>query len=120
MRDALNATGRPIFFAACEWAVDFPSTWMSPVANSWRTTYDIQNQWDCVVPHVDWTNIYASFAGPGHFNDMDVRRLLHCSLNMLLVSTAYLCCAFARRSWNVGTECSPRPNRARTSRSGPS
>ena len=68
MRDALNATGRPIVFAACEWAVDFPATWMAPVANSWRTTYDIQNMWECVVPHIDWTNIYASFAGPGHFN----------------------------------------------------
>ena len=42
MRDALNATGRPIYFAACEWAVDFPSTWMRPVANSHRTTYDIR------------------------------------------------------------------------------
>jgi hypothetical protein len=41
MRDALNATGRPIFFAACEWAVDFPATWMGSVANSWRTTYDV-------------------------------------------------------------------------------
>jgi hypothetical protein len=72
MRDALNATGRPIYFAACEWAVDFPSTWMAPVANSWRTTYDIQNSWECVLPHVDWTNVYASYAGPGHFLDMDI------------------------------------------------
>ncbi len=71
MRDALNATGRPIFFAACEWAVDFPSTWMAPVANSWRTTYDIQNSWECVLPHIDWTNILAEYAGPGHFLDME-------------------------------------------------
>lgn len=72
MRDALNATGRPIFFAACEWAVDFPSTWMAPVANTWRTTYDIQNYWECVVPHVDWQNVYAPFFGPGHFGDLDI------------------------------------------------
>lgn len=124
MRDALNASGRPIFFAACEWAVDFPATWMAPVANcergrggrvadpcalpaptlalcslahdlrhpgarvvQWRLArrqgdYDTapalpphhQNLWECVVPHVDWTNVYAPFAGPGHFNDMDVRK----------------------------------------------
>ena len=61
MRDALNATGRAIFFAACEWAVDFPSTWMRPVANTWRTTYDIQNYWECVVPHVDWQNVFADY-----------------------------------------------------------
>jgi len=42
------------------------------VANSWRTTYDIQNSWECVLPHVDWTNVYASYAGPGHFLDMDI------------------------------------------------
>jgi hypothetical protein len=72
MSDALNRTGRPIFFAACEWAVDFPATWMGPVANTWRTTYDIQNEWECVVSHVDWTNIFADFAGPGAFNDMDI------------------------------------------------
>ena len=72
MRDALNATGRPIVFSACEWAVDFPSTWMRPVANSWRTTYDIQNTWECVVPHVDWQNVFADFFGPGGFGDMDI------------------------------------------------
>ena len=72
MRDALNITGRPIVFAACEWAVDFPATWMAPVANSWRTTYDIQNTWQCVVPHVDWNNVFAAFAGPGHYNDLDI------------------------------------------------
>ena len=43
MRDALNATGRPILFSACEWAVDFPATWMGSVANSWR----------CARPHRD-------------------------------------------------------------------
>ncbi len=51
MRDALNATGRPIIFAACEWAVNFPATWMAPVANSYRTTYDIQNKWEWCVRH---------------------------------------------------------------------
>lgn len=72
MRDALNATGRPIFFAACEWAVDFPSSWMAPVANTWRTTYDIKNNWECVVRHVDWQNVFADMLGPGGFGDMDI------------------------------------------------
>ena len=72
MRDALNATGRPILFSACEWAVDFPGTWMGAVANSWRSTFDIENDWECVVSHVDWTNVYADYAKPGAFNDMDI------------------------------------------------
>jgi hypothetical protein len=45
---------------------------MGSVANSWRTTFDIQYNWECVVAHVDWTNIYADFAKPGGFNDMDI------------------------------------------------
>jgi hypothetical protein len=65
MRDALNATGRQMIFAGCEWAVDFPATWAAPVMHSWRATYDIQNMWECVVPHLDWLNVYADFAGPG-------------------------------------------------------
>ena len=41
MRDALNATGRQMIFAACEWAVDFPGTWMAPVRTPGvqRTTF---------------------------------------------------------------------------------
>ena len=72
MRDALNATGRQIVFAGCEWAVDFPATWAAPVMHSWRATYDIQNMWECVVPHLDWINVYSDYAGPGHFNDGDI------------------------------------------------
>jgi len=45
---------------------------MKPVANQWRTTYDIQNLWDCVVPHVDWQNVFADYFGPGGFGDMDI------------------------------------------------
>lgn len=45
MRDALNKTGRPIFFSMCEWGVDNPATWAPLVGNSWRTTGDISDNW---------------------------------------------------------------------------
>ena len=39
MRDALNATGRPIYFDLCGW-----SSWYAPVGktlgNAWRVGYD--------------------------------------------------------------------------------
>ena len=41
MRDALNATGRAIFFSMCEWGVDNPATWAPAVGNSWRTTGEL-------------------------------------------------------------------------------
>ena len=46
MRDALNQTGRRIFFSMCEGGVDNAPTWASKVGNSWRTTSDIQDNWD--------------------------------------------------------------------------
>ncbi len=45
MRDALNKTGKYIFFSMCEWGVDDPATWAPNVGNSWRTTGDIRDQW---------------------------------------------------------------------------
>lgn len=45
MRDALNATGRKIFFSMCEWGVDDPWKWAADVGNSWRTTGDINDSW---------------------------------------------------------------------------
>ncbi len=55
IRDALNASGRPIFFSMCskfiilliifynilcitEWGFDSPTLWTPNVGNSWRTT----------------------------------------------------------------------------------
>ena len=45
MRDALNKTGRSIFFSMCEWGRDDPATWAPKVGNSWRTTSDIKDNW---------------------------------------------------------------------------
>jgi alpha-galactosidase len=74
MRDALNATGRPIFFSMCgtlmnlpiflmyymlysilylEWGVDSPALWAGNVGNSWRTTGDIQDNWKSMLHNID-------------------------------------------------------------------
>ena len=49
MRDALNATGRPILFSMCEWGVEDPATWAMAVGNSWRTTGDIRDNFSRLV-----------------------------------------------------------------------
>ena len=38
MRDALNATGRPIFYSICNWGEEDTTHWAPEVGNSWRTT----------------------------------------------------------------------------------
>ncbi|CAF1070281.1 unnamed protein product [Adineta steineri] len=75
MRDALNATGRPIFYSLCEWGVDTPALWAGDVGNSWRTTDDISDTWDSMIHTIDINNQFADKAGPGGWNDPDMLRI---------------------------------------------
>ena len=72
MRDALNATGRPIFYSMCEWGVDDPAKWAWPVGNSWRTTGDIGDSWSSMISRADMNNMWADYARPGGWNDPDM------------------------------------------------
>jgi len=68
MRDALNKTGKHIFYSLCEWGQDDPATWAPKVGNSWRTTGDIGDNWDIVCTAELWTmtnggNMLAREAG---------------------------------------------------------
>uniref|UniRef100_A0A7I4BGN4 Alpha-galactosidase n=1 Tax=Physcomitrium patens TaxID=3218 RepID=A0A7I4BGN4_PHYPA len=72
MRDALNKTGRPIFFSMCEWGIDSPATWANNVGNSWRTTGDITDDWNSMVGIVELNNVWADYAAPGGWNDPDM------------------------------------------------
>ena len=72
MRDALNATGRRVFYALCEWGVDGPAAWAREVGNSWRTTIDIEDTWLSVQLNLELSAGLADAAGPGGWNDMDM------------------------------------------------
>jgi alpha-galactosidase len=48
MRNALNATGRPIFFSLCQWGTEDSWQWAPAVGNSWRTTGDIEASWESI------------------------------------------------------------------------
>ncbi|KAL0341213.1 UNVERIFIED_CONTAM: Alpha-galactosidase 3 [Sesamum radiatum] len=72
MRDALNATGRTIFYSLCEWGVNDPALWAGKVGNSWRTTEDINDSWASMTTIADLNDKWAAFAGPGGWNDPDM------------------------------------------------
>jgi len=72
MRDALNATGKRIFYSMCEWGVEDPATWSESVANMWRTTNDIADKWEPIVGALDENDKWASYASPGAWNDPDM------------------------------------------------
>eukprot|EP00249_Psilotum_nudum_P008984 c21637_g2_i1 orf=798-2039(+) len=72
MRDALLKTNSALFFSLCEWGVDNPATWAPQVGNSWRTTGDISDNWSSMLSNADQNNAWASYAGPGGWNDPDM------------------------------------------------
>jgi alpha-galactosidase len=72
MRDALNASGRPILFSMCEWGIDNPAAWAPSVGNSWRTTGDISDNWEAMITKVDENAPQYARSGPGAWNDPDM------------------------------------------------
>ncbi|XP_076958267.1 alpha-galactosidase 3-like [Bidens hawaiensis] len=72
MRDALNSTGRKIFYSLCEWGEDDPALWAGNVGNSWRTTDDISDTWESMTSIADLNDKWAAYAGPGGWNDPDM------------------------------------------------
>jgi alpha-galactosidase len=72
MEDALDATGRPIVYSICEWGASQPWEWAGDVGHLWRTTGDIQDNWDSVKGIIGQNLPLADAAGPGHWNDPDM------------------------------------------------
>src|SRR4051794_21082321 len=75
MRDALKATGRPIVFSICEWGQNKPWLWAKDVGHLWRTTGDISDRYASMLNIVHQNMVLADYAGPGHWNDPDMREV---------------------------------------------
>src|ERR1700690_1179930 len=73
MAKALKATGRPIVLSLCQYGWDAPWEWAPALGgNLWRTTGDIQPNWDRVYAILEQQDGLAKYAGPGHWNDPDM------------------------------------------------
>lgn len=72
MRNALNRTGRHIYFSMCEWGRERPHLWATPVANSWRTSVDIKDFYLSFLHNLEHQVGLAPYAGPGGWNDPDM------------------------------------------------
>lgn len=72
MSKALLNSGRSIFYSICEWGQEDPATWAPALGNSWRTTGDISDHWDSMTSRADQNDRWASYAGPGGWNDPDM------------------------------------------------
>jgi alpha-galactosidase len=73
MDKALKATGRPIVYSLCQYGWDAVWEWAPSVGgNLWRTTGDIQSNWQSIYSILNEQAGLAKYAGPGHWNDPDM------------------------------------------------
>ena len=73
MDKALKASGRPIVYSLCQYGWDAVWEWGPQVgANLWRTTGDIQANWNSIYTILNEQAGLAKYAGPGHWNDPDM------------------------------------------------
>ncbi|KAI0651654.1 alpha-galactosidase [Trametes meyenii] len=93
MSRALNATGRPILYSMCNWGEDGPWNFAVDIANSWRISGDLVDEFDrfddrcpctdildCKLPGfhcamarvLDFAAPVGQKAGEGRWNDLDI------------------------------------------------
>jgi len=73
MGKALRDTGRPIVYSLCQYGWDAVWEWAPALGgNLWRTTGDIQANWNSVYSILSAQEGLEGYAGPGHWNDPDM------------------------------------------------
>jgi alpha-galactosidase len=72
MRSALDSTGRKIIFGLSNSTPISKGDVWSKYANMWRTTGDIKDTWDSISKIGFNQSGWEKFAGPGHWNDLDM------------------------------------------------
>ncbi|MCF0159498.1 MAG: glycoside hydrolase family 27 protein, partial [Bacteroidaceae bacterium] len=59
-----------VVFNVCRW--QFPGTWVMGVADSWRVSGDITEDFDWICRIIDINADLWRYSQPGHYNDMDM------------------------------------------------
>lgn len=73
MHEALLKTGRPMVFSLCQYGHDSVWQWGAEVGgNMWRTTGDVNPNFDRISLIGREQAGLAKYAGPGHWNDPDM------------------------------------------------
>ncbi|KAG9099716.1 hypothetical protein FS749_000578 [Ceratobasidium sp. UAMH 11750] len=113
MRDALNATGRPILYSVCEWGLQDPARWPA-TGNSWRMSNDIADSWADVVRIINEVVPITGFAEPGGWNDMDILEVGNSGMTLAEQQTHFAFWAAAKSPLLIGTKLASISNDALT------
>ncbi|MEA4981854.1 MAG: family 43 glycosylhydrolase, partial [Paludibacter sp.] len=65
--------GRDLRYNICRWS--FPGTWARDVADSWRISGDIWDNFGSIHSIVELNTYLAPYCSPGKYNDMDMLQL---------------------------------------------
>jgi alpha-galactosidase len=83
MSKALKATGRPIVLSLCQYGWDAVWEWAPALGgNAWRTTGDIEANWNSMYAILSQQAGLEKYAGPGHWNDPDMLEVGNGHLNV--------------------------------------
>eukprot|EP00330_Aristerostoma_sp_ATCC50986_P009867 CAMPEP_0114598702 /NCGR_PEP_ID=MMETSP0125-20121206/21110_1 /TAXON_ID=485358 ORGANISM="Aristerostoma sp., Strain ATCC 50986" /NCGR_SAMPLE_ID=MMETSP0125 /ASSEMBLY_ACC=CAM_ASM_000245 /LENGTH=154 /DNA_ID=CAMNT_0001804773 /DNA_START=317 /DNA_END=781 /DNA_ORIENTATION=- len=104
MTQALNATGRPIFFAMCEWGVDYPWLWAAEYANSWRVFQDIKNIWPEIRIIIDEMAEISHRSAPYGWNDPDMLEVGNKGMTHQQYVTHFVFWCFWKSPLIIGTD----------------
>ena len=104
MRDALLATGRPIFYSLCQWGEENVWQWGPETANSWRTTQDIFDGWPSIEYNFRENQKHFERAGPGGWNDPDMLEVGNGGLTLDEEKTHFAMWALAKAPLIMGCD----------------
>ncbi len=62
-----------VVYNVCRW--QFPGKWVTKLANSWRISTDIRNNFNSVLKSIDHNADLWMYASAGHYNDMDMLQI---------------------------------------------
>jgi alpha-galactosidase len=104
MRDALLATGRPIFYSICNWGEEETWKWAPTTGNSWRTTQDIFDGWSSIEYNFKKSQEHFEVSGPGGWNDPDMLEVGNGGMTIEEEKTHFALWALAKAPLIIGCD----------------
>ena len=104
MRDALIATGRPIFYSICNWGDEETWQWAPETGNSWRTTQDIFDGWASVEYNFKQSQLHFERSGAGGWNDPDMLEVGNGGMTLDEEKTHFALWALAKAPLIIGCD----------------
>lgn len=104
MRDALLATGRPIFYSICNWGEEHTYQWAPATGNSWRTTQDIFDGWASIEYNFKESQKHFERSGPGGWNDPDMLEVGNGGMTLDEEKTHFALWALAKSPLIIGCD----------------